>query len=567
MKPLFLLLFSFFLASANAAETADSENDYVHPYLEEAVFHVLLGDIALGQGNFPLALEIWAQLALKTEDEAALQRATDLAIAFQDLDLARQLVEIWLEKSPDSEKAKELRLRVLLGQKDLKEFQNQLADELKNAPEKRTRIIKTLPALFLLNNQNASLKADLQKMVFELTEPYLNLTESHLIRAQMAGMAEDFATTEKEIDILLNMDPQSEEGIILKSALYFEKDKQKSADILKEYLDQYSATQRIQLTYLRILIIQGDLDNAVKVFKEIKNKNEHLESLYSITLLLLQRGHFKEGRLFLNDLEKLENINLNQIHYLKAQIAIEEKNYDEAVFYLEKVVRQENNVQQYLLARSQLARILADQGKITLARARLFASEVLNEPEDVHLKLLEAQILRDKNLEKEATAVLKNALKKYPKNLDIQYELAIAADRENDLKTMEKYLKSILKAKPDHAHALNALGYAWADRGLHLKTAQKYIQKALQIEKENPYILDSLGWVYFKQGKLNQSLEILKKAFQIREDVEIATHLTEVLYKLNKKEEGDLILNNTIQKNPNHPIIQKFLKRFPRSTP
>ncbi len=559
MRRFWLLLFSLFVANAAIGNSAD---DAVDPFLEETVFHVLLGDIALGQGNFPLALEIWSRLAFKTENEVALQRAADLAIAFQDNDLARKIVELWRIKHPDSDKAKEVHLKVLLAQKDLKEFKKQLADELKNYPEKRERIIKTLPALLLLNHNH--MKKELQAMVFELTEPYLNLISTHLVRAQMAGMAENFVLTEREIDILLKIDPKNEEGIILKSALYFEKDKQKSADILKNYLKRYGNSVRIQLTYLRILILQEDLKNAVEVFNQIEPKKDHLDSLYTITLLLLQRNHFKEGRLFLDTLEKVENVNLNQIYYLKAQVAIEEKKNDEAIIYLNKVVRQENNIQQYLLARAQLAKLLANAGQLTQARAKLFTSDVFSESEIVHLKLIEVQILRDQGMEKEAIATLKKVERKFPKNLDLKYELAISADRLNDLKTMERYLKAILKIKPDHAHALNALGYALADRGIRLKEAQGLIQKSLKLEKENPYILDSLGWVYFKQGKLKESLNILRKAFQIKEDAEIATHLTEVLYRLNEKDEANAIIQKAIEKEPEHPAIQKFLKKFPR---
>ena len=127
MRRFWLLLFSLFVANAAIGNSAD---DAVDPFLEETVFHVLLGDIALGQGNFPLALEIWSRLAFKTENEVALQRAADLAIAFQDNDLARKIVELWRIKHPDSDKAKEVHLKVLLAQKDLKEFKKQLADEL-----------------------------------------------------------------------------------------------------------------------------------------------------------------------------------------------------------------------------------------------------------------------------------------------------------------------------------------------------------------------------------------------------------------------------------------------------
>ena len=42
--------------------------------------------------------------------------------------------------------------------------------------------------------------------------------------------------------------------------------------------------------------------------------------------------------------------------------------------------------------------------------------------------------------------------------------------------------------------------------------------------------MDSMGWVEFRLGRLEKAEELLKRAFAIKADPEIAAHLGEVLY-------------------------------------
>lgn len=547
----------FFSTFSFSQENSTQEDD-----LEQIVFCVLLGDIAFFEGNFPIALEMWSQLAENTQNEKALTRAVHLAFLSKNDALARNLLAIWQNSHPQSQTAKEWFLKILMREKNYAQLKPYLEKELKNNAAQRAELILSFPTLFLMNPQN---KEEKKEILFDLTKPYLNLKESHFVRAQIAFHFNDFDLIEKELNQALQIDSHYEEAVILKSAIYLEKNPQESARILQNYLKHNKQSEKARLNYMHVLITMGDIQNAIKIFKTLKKQDENIENLYSLTLLTLQKGFYKEGRFLLNQLEEYKNINLNQIYYLKAQIAIEEKNNQEALFYLEKITRQ-NNAQQYMIARAQLAQILAKEGKLEQARARLFVSETHNDFERIQFILNEAQILNEMNLNQEAFLFLEKMVKKFPKSVDLKYEWAMISDRLKNYSKMEEILHVILKQNPNHAHALNALGYSYADRGIHLKQAENLIQKALQFEKENPYILDSLAWVYFKQGKLKESLLILQKAFQIKEDAEIAIHLVEVFNQLNEKEQAEKILNQIMEKEKNHPAIQKFLEKNPRST-
>jgi tetratricopeptide (TPR) repeat protein len=77
---------------------------------------------------------------------------------------------------------------------------------------------------------------------------------------------------------------------------------------------------------------------------------------------------------------------------------------------------------------------------------------------------------------------------------------------------MVQYLKKTIEINPNHADALNYLGYSYADKGVNLDEALSLINRALELKPDNGYILDSLGWVYFKLGQYDEALKTLLKA-------------------------------------------------------
>jgi tetratricopeptide (TPR) repeat protein len=63
-----------------------------------------------------------------------------------------------------------------------------------------------------------------------------------------------------------------------------------------------------------------------------------------------------------------------------------------------------------------------------------------------------------------------------------------------------------------------------ADRNIRLKEAHELISKAVALAPDDAYILDSMGWVEFRMGQLDKAEEILRRAYGIKPDSEIAAH-------------------------------------------
>ncbi len=112
----------------------------------------------------------------------------------------------------------------------------------------------------------------------------------------------------------------------------------------------------------------------------------------------------------------------------------------------------------------------------------------------------------------EAVEALRVAASARPREVRILYALGTALERAGQGDAALAQMKALLALDPDHADALNFVGYAYAERGVRLDEAEKLVRHALEIRPLSGYILDSLGWVHFRRGEYGRAIEILEKA-------------------------------------------------------
>ena len=105
-------------------------------------------------------------------------------------------------------------------------------------------------------------------------------------------------------------------------------------------------------------------------------------------------------------------------------------------------------------------------------------------------------------------------------------------EREKRYSEAEEQFKKVLASDPEHASALNYLGYMLADQNLKLDEALGYIKRAVDLDPTNGAYLDSLGWAYFRLGKYELAEDNLLKASQkINTDPTVHDHLGDLYQK------------------------------------
>ena len=155
-----------------------------------------------------------------------------------------------------------------------------------------------------------------------------------------------------------------------------------------------------------------------------------------------------------------------------------------------------------------------------------------------------------------------STLKSEPKDQGLLYTYAMSAEKSGHLDVMEKTLREILRKNPNDVNSLNALGYSLADRNQKLPEAFKLISKAHQLSPKDGFILDSLGWVNFRMGKNDLALEQLRQAFSMKPEADIAAHIGEVLWGMNRPIEAEDMWRKGQQLDANNPTLKETLKRL-----
>jgi tetratricopeptide (TPR) repeat protein len=174
-----------------------------------------------------------------------------------------------------------------------------------------------------------------------------------------------------------------------------------------------------------------------------------------------------------------------------------------------------------------------DQG-IAVMEAAL--KDHLNNP-DAYVAL--AQTYAEAANGPKAVQLLRDAQTKFPDVTTIPFELGAVYDKQKNFIEAEAAFKQVLAREPEHAGALNYLGYMLAERGERLDESVGYLKKAVAMEPENGSFLDSLGWAYFKAGKFDLAEENLKRAAeQLRSNSVIQEHYGQLLFKVGRFEEA-----------------------------
>ena len=105
--------------------------------------------------------------------------------------------------------------------------------------------------------------------------------------------------------------------------------------------------------------------------------------------------------------------------------------------------------------------------------------------------------------------------------------LGIIADRNGDLKDAERHFAAAVKAEPNRASARNNYGAILLRTG-RLSLATVEFEKSLKLDPDQSNALVNLAQIRFMNDDLRGAVELFKRAFAIRPEVEIAHALTAI---------------------------------------
>jgi tetratricopeptide (TPR) repeat protein len=332
-----------------------------------------------------------------------------------------------------------------------------------------------------------------------------------------------------------------------------------SLEVLRRYLSEYPKSSDIRLQYARALLGQKQFLQAREEFQNLAQESpENPDMAFAIALISLQLNDFKGAETQLQQALSKGKKERDTIQYYLGQLGEARENEEEALAHYREVKSGEHQ----FAAQIRVAYLLSKQGKLDDSRQVLRDAVAQSNQQRVQLLLVEAQLLREAKRIDDAYQLLQQGLVKLPNQADLLYETAMLADKLGHYDEFERLLRKLIQLNPENAHAYNALGYSLLERNLRVAEAVVLVEKALQLAPDDIAIIDSVGWGYYRAGKLEESVQMLRRAFAGNPNPEIASHLGEVLWVRGDKEEAKQIWQSSLKTNPDNAQLQAVMKKF-----
>ncbi len=529
---------------------------------EDLMLKYLSAELAFQRGQAAGAHLAMMTLARSSGDPRLARRATEMAIAASSAADALKGAKLWRELAPRSDEALQVLLSLQLNNNRLDEAKQLLAQQLAaSKPDQLPAVIGTVQR----NLSRMSDKSKAAALLREVLEPYRESVDARLAIAQFLMVSGDRAGALREAREAVTKFPKSEIAALVLAQIV--EDKAEATRVLSEFLQKNPKAREVRLAYARMFYEQSKTAEAKKEFKVlIEQKKDDQTALFALGLLSVQANELADAEKYLSayintlggqpDRER----DATQALMILAQIAEDRNDLAGALKWLEMAdtLTHQGSVSA-ILKRAQLQ---SKNGKVDAGRQLLAEADAESDDDRVRLVIGDAQILRDAGRLPEAIKVIEDALENLPDNIDLLYEYAMLVEKNREFDAMEKALRRMIQIAPSNPQSYNALGYSFAERNIRLPEAYDLIKIALTLAPDDAFIMDSMGWVEFRMGRLEKAEELLRRAYALRPDPEIAVHLGEVLWLLGREDEAKKLWRFANGKDPKNESLKGTLERF-----
>ncbi|CAM8661160.1 TPR_hemY_coli, heme biosynthesis-associated TPR protein [Oxalobacteraceae bacterium] len=562
-----ILTLSATLASGSVAQAApdtptNADGLPLIQLSEDLMLKYLSAELAFQRGQAAGAHLAMMALARSSGDPRLARRATEMAIAASSATDALKGAKLWRELAPRSDEALQVLLSLQLNNNRLDEAKQLLAQQLAaSKPDQLPAVIGTVQR----NLSRMSDKSKAAALLRELLEPYRESVDARLAIAQFLMVSGDRAGALREAREAVTKFPKSEIAALVLAQTV--EDKAEATRVLSEFLQKNPKAREVRLAYARMFYEQSKTAEAKKEFKVlIEQKKDDQTALFALGLLSVQANELADAEKYLsayiNTLggQPDRDRDATQALMILAQIAEDRNDLAGALKWLEMAdtLTHQGSVSA-ILKRAQLQ---SKNGKVDAGRQLLAEADAESDDDRVRLVIGDAQILRDAGRLPEAIKVIEDALENLPDNIDLLYEYAMLVEKNREFDAMEKALRRMIQIAPSNPQSYNALGYSFAERNIRLPEAYDLIKIALTLAPDDAFIMDSMGWVEFRMGRLEKAEELLRRAYALRPDPEIAVHLGEVLWLLGREDEAKKLWRFANGKDPKNESLKGTLERF-----
>lgn len=520
----------------------------------DQIYAVLVGEVAGRRGDMATAFANYFKAAELTRSAQMAELAVRAAISGNDDEAAARGVRLWLEIAPDAAGAHQVAAFLRIKAEDREGALVHLQHLVELSGEDGEAAFAKAAAIVARLSAPEARVATMEALVARFPES----AEAQQALAMLAASASRLDVADKAARRAMELRPEwNAPRLFLVKLLLSENKRPEARSLLEGFVNASPDDQALRMLYGQLLVEEEEFTTARDVFERmLRTQPKEPDVLFALGVLSLQ----------------LEDLDGARLYFTRLHDTGERK--DEAAFYLGQTAERSGDSRSALDwyakvdgangddAQVRMAFLRAKSGEVAQAREILQQLRGRSPDNAVALFLVEAEILDEVSRPDEAMAVYGTALGAYPDDKSLLYARGLYAVKQNQVALGEQDLRRIIVADPNHADALNALGYTLADRTDRYDEALALIERAHALKPDEPAILDSLGWVNYRLGHLDKALDYLQQALDKLKDGEIAAHLGEVLWTLGRRADASAVWDEALKAHPDHAYLREVAGRY-----
>jgi len=560
---LWLLAAPAFSASADSTENPDisplnsvngETQEETPSYSASTLYALMVAEMAGQRQLFDVALGNYLLEAHRTQDPGVAARATQIAQYIGADQAALDAATLWSKLDEQNPKAHHAVSLELIKAQRFSEAALHLQSALS--------LDESLPVDFV-SLQGTHLSPGSREQWINALTPALQLFPKHpSLLFNLASLYQQQKDIPRALSILEQV-IELQEGFYpawnLKARLHASnKELDLALETTNSALKEFEDDKAFVILKARLLIKKKEIKAARAIFKQLTEDYPADAHIWlPLALTQLELGELDAAEVSLRELLRQGKMT-NEAHFYLGRIEQKNGNHDVA---LEHYLAMQGG-REYLAAQNHILQIHVHKEQFEDALTHVQNQRTIDPDNSQAYFLMEVELLnRTKQFDK-SMEVLNQALGAYADNTDLRYSRAMVSEKLGDLSQLEADLNYIIDKEPQNATALNALGYTLADRTPRLDEALQLIKQARNLQPEDPAIIDSLGWVYYRMGRLQEAVQLLREAFKLFPDPEVAAHLGEVLWQMGQKQEARDIWQQGLNKKPTSAIIKSTMERL-----
>ncbi len=519
----------------------------------DTLANLLVVNLASYQGQWGVAAQRAQETAMATKDFRLARLATLLALRNDDYQTGKVSAELWYELEPDHADPLNMLMITQLGSGDVEGVKQSIAVHAKD--KELDSHIKQIAALLMRQkNQQSALET-----AEHLVNHYAESGQAALSAAFVAEHFEDYQNADLWVSKALSIRPGWELAAQMRAKILASQDKlDERGDFIRGYVDDHPDSIIMRINLAAEMLRTDDADGAYAYIKTVlEDAPRNVDAINYAGALAEDRKDYPQALAYYRRALNIAPSN-DDIRWSLARRYLIDENYKQAERHFNDIT----SANLLFDARIQVSNARLELYGLDSALNTLSGLEPRTNAQWISLALNRHYLLMSDYQYEEALGAINEVIYYLPDNFELVYARALVAAELGRLDIAESDLRSIIEANPKHANALNALGYTLADQTDRLTEARELIEKALELRPNDAHILDSMGWVAYRQRDFETAIEYLEKAYAASEEVEIATHLAEVLWEMGEQDRATEIWLSWIEKEAENKLLKETMARY-----